>query len=79
MKTSDFDYYLPEELIAQHPKENREESRLLIVDRASQEIEERVFKDIIDYLNKCDLLVLNNTRVIQARIYGIKEGSEINV
>ncbi|MCQ2978860.1 MAG: tRNA preQ1(34) S-adenosylmethionine ribosyltransferase-isomerase QueA [Clostridia bacterium] len=78
MKTADFDYYLPEELIAQHPLSDRSSSRLMVVDRETGNLEEKIFKDIIDYLNPGDLLVLNDTRVIPARIYGIKEETGIN-
>lgn len=73
MKTSDFYYDLPEELIAQKPAENRTESRLLLVDRASNKVEHRVFKDIIDYLRPGDALVLNDTKVFKARLIGAKE------
>lgn len=76
MKTKDFYYELPEELIAQHPLKNREESRLLILDKETGEIEHKVFKDIIDYLNKGDCLVLNDTRVIPARLFGNRKGKE---
>lgn len=73
MKTSDFDYYLPEELIAQSPVEPRNSSRLMIYDRQSKRIIHAVFKDIIDYLQKGDVLVLNNTRVLPARLFGKTE------
>ncbi len=73
MKVSDFNYYLPEELIAQVPIEKRDESRLMILNRKKQTIEHKVFKDIINYLNSGDCLVRNNTKVIPARIYGKKE------
>ncbi len=76
MKTKDFYYELPEELIAQHPLKNREESRLLILDRKTGEIEHRKFKDIVDYLNPGDCLVLNDTRVIPARLFGNRIGKE---
>lgn len=75
MNLSDFDYNLPEELIAQEPAKNRDESRLLILDKETGEIEHRIFKDIVEYLNPGDCLVLNDTRVIPARLYGVKEGS----
>ena len=75
MKTSDFWYDLPEELIAQSPVEPRDSSRLLIYDRQSKKIEHAHFRDIIDYLHSGDVLVLNNTKVIPARIYGRKENS----
>ena len=73
MKVSDFNYNLPEELIAQVPLEKRDESRLMILNREQQTIEHKVFKDIIDYLEPGDCLVRNNTKVIPARIYGKKE------
>ena len=73
MKVSEFNYDLPEELIAQTPIEKRDESRLMVLDRSKQTIEHKTFKDIIDYLEPGDCLVRNNTRVIPARIYGKKE------
>ena len=73
MKVSDFDYELPEELIAQIPIEKRDESRLMVLDREKQTIEHRKFKNIIEYLKPGDVLVRNNTKVIPARIYGKKE------
>lgn len=73
MKTDDFDYYLPEELIAQTPLAKRDDSRLLILDKKTGEIEHKHFYDIIDYLNPNDVLVINDTKVIPARIIGIKE------
>nr|WP_314277402.1 tRNA preQ1(34) S-adenosylmethionine ribosyltransferase-isomerase QueA [uncultured Peptostreptococcus sp.] len=75
MKTSDFKYELPESLIAQVPIEDRSSSRLMVVDRVTGQIEHRVFKDIIDYLEEGDCLVLNDTRVIPARLIGEKVGS----
>ena len=74
MKLSDFYYDLPEELIAQIPIEKRDESRLLVLNKENGEIEHKVFKNIIEYLNPGDCLVLNETRVIPARIYGKREG-----
>ena len=73
MKVSEFNYELPEELIAQTPIEKRDESRLMVLDREEQTIEHKTFKDIIDYLEPGDCLVRNNTKVIPARIYGKKE------
>ena len=73
MKLEEFDYYLPEELIAQVPIEKRDESRLLVVDKIEKTIEHKVFKNIIDYLEPGDCLVRNNTKVIPARLYGKKE------
>ena len=72
MKTSDFYFDLPEELIAQTPLEDRSNSRLMVLDKESGEIQHKVFKDIIEYLNPGDCLVLNNTRVIPARLIGEK-------
>ena len=73
MKTDDFDYYLPSELIAQTPLEKRDESRLLVLDKNNGEIEHKKFYDIIDYLEKGDALVINDTKVIPARIIGEKK------
>lgn len=73
MKTDDFDFELPEELIAQTPLKKRDTSKLLVLDKETGEIEDKHFKDIIDYLNPGDVLVMNNTKVIPARLYGIKE------
>ena len=75
MKTSDFNFDLPEELIAQVPIKDRTSSKLMVLDKETGEIEHRIFKDIIDYLNPGDCLVLNNTRVIPARLIGSKEGT----
>lgn len=79
MKLSEFNYELPKELIAQTPIEKRDESRLMILDREKQTIEDKTFKDIIDYLEPGDCLVRNNTKVIPARLYGIKEETGANV
>ena len=73
MKVTDFDYELPEELIAQTPIKKRDESRLMILNRKNQTIEHKIFRDIIDYLKPGDVLVRNNTKVIPARLYGKKE------
>ena len=73
MKVSDFDYELPEDLIAQVPIKKRDESRLMLLNREKKTIEHKKFMDIIDYLNPGDCLVRNNTKVIPARIYGKKE------
>ncbi len=72
MKTSDFDYYLPPELIAQTPIEPRDTSRLMVVDRATGNITHRIFRDILEYLRPGDLLVGNDSRVIPARLHGVK-------
>lgn len=73
MRTSDFDYPLPESSIAQTPAEPRDSSRLLVLDRDTGKLEHRIFRDVTDYLNAGDLLVLNQTRVIPARIFARKE------
>lgn len=75
MQLKDFDFDLPKELIAQHPSEKRDECRLMLLDKNNGKIEHKVFKDIIDYLEPGDCLVMNDTRVIPARLIGIKEGS----
>ena len=79
MKVSDFNYNLPKELIAQVPIKNRDQSRLMVLDRKNKTIEHKIFKDIIDYLEPGDCLVRNNTKVIPARLYGIKEETGANV
>ncbi len=79
MKLSDFYYDLPEELIAQTPIEKRDESRLLVLDKKTGEIEHRTFKDIVSFLTPKDCLVLNETRVIPARVYGVKKGTDSKV
>jgi len=73
MKTSDFYYELPQELIAQEPLEDRSSSRLLVFDRKSGKIEHRIFRDIKEYLKPGDCLVLNDTRVMPARLLGVRE------
>ena len=73
MELSEFNYDLPQELIAQVPIKDRDESRLLVLDRKNKTIEDKIFKDIIDYLEPGDCLVRNNTKVIPARLYGKKE------
>lgn len=72
MKVSDFYFELPEELIAQDPLENRSKSRLMVLDRKTGNIEHKIFEDILDYLNPGDCLVVNNTKVIPARLYGTR-------
>ena len=72
MKTSDFYYDLPEELIAQKPVYPRDSSHLMVIDRKKDTIEHRIFRDVIEYLNPGDVLVVNETRVIPARLYGVK-------
>lgn len=76
MKTKDFDYYLPEELIAQHPVDKRDECRLMVLDKKTGDVDHKVFKDILDYLNEGDCLVLNDTRVMPARLIGEKEDTK---
>ena len=73
MKTSDFDFDLPQELIAQTPILNRDQSRLLVLDKKTGDIEHHIFKDIVNYLNPGDVLVINDTKVIPARLMGVKE------
>lgn len=75
MKVTDFDFYLPEELIAQCPLEKRDEARLMLLDKNTGEIEHKIFKDIIYYLEPGDCLVLNDTRVLPARLIGSKENT----
>ncbi|MHC5200617.1 tRNA preQ1(34) S-adenosylmethionine ribosyltransferase-isomerase QueA [Myroides sp. LJL119] len=81
MKLSNFNFDLPEELLAEFPAENRDESRLMVVDRAKGSIEHKLFKDLIDYFDEGDVMVLNNTKVFPARLYGNKEktGARIEV
>ena len=79
MKTSDFYFDLPQELIAQDPLEDRSSSRLMVLDRKTGEIEHHIFKEVIDYLNPGDCLVVNNTKVIPARLFGSKEGTEAKI
>lgn len=79
MKVEDFDFYLPEQLIAQTPLENRAASRLMIVDRNTGEIEHKIFENIIDELHEGDCLVLNDTRVMPARLFGIKDGTGAHI
>ena len=75
MDVKEFDYELPEELIAQDPIEHRDESRLMILDRESGEIQHKIFRDILEELEPGDCLVINNTRVLPARLYGVREGT----
>jgi S-adenosylmethionine:tRNA ribosyltransferase-isomerase len=79
MRVDDFDYQLPEQLIAQRPCDKRDESRLLVVHRASDTYEHKHFYDIINYLEPGDCLVLNNSKVLPARLFGIKEGTGAKV
>ena len=81
MKLSKFKYNLPDELIALHPTQNRDESRLMVLNRNTGEIEHKIFKDVVDYFNNNDIMVFNNTKVFPARLYGNKEktGAQIEV
>lgn len=81
MKTSDFNFNLPTELLAEHPSEHRDEARLMVLNRKTETIEHKLFKDVIDYFNEDDLFVFNNTKVFPARLYGNKEktGAKIEV
>ncbi|MBQ3664544.1 MAG: tRNA preQ1(34) S-adenosylmethionine ribosyltransferase-isomerase QueA [Lachnospiraceae bacterium] len=79
MKLSDFSYELPQELIAQDPLENRSSSRLMLLDRKTGEIEHKIFSDVMDYLNPGDCLVINDTRVIPARLIGLKEDTQAQI
>ena len=79
MKTDDFDFELPEELIAQEPILKRDSSRLMVVDKKTGSISHHVFTDIVDLLNKGDVLVLNDTKVIPARLFGIKENTNAHI
>ena len=78
-KKSTYNYYLPEELIAQEPANPRDSARLLVYNKQTKQMEHKVFSDILDYLNKGDVLVLNSSRVIPARIFGIKEETGANI
>ncbi|MFA5574321.1 MAG: tRNA preQ1(34) S-adenosylmethionine ribosyltransferase-isomerase QueA [Brumimicrobium sp.] len=81
MKLSEFNFDLPEELIAKHPAENRDESRLMVIHKDTGEIEHKMFKDIIDYFDEGDVMICNNTKVFPARLHGFKEktGARIEV
>jgi len=81
MKLSHFNYELPEGLVAEYPNKNRDESRLMVIDRSDYSIKHRLFKDMIEYFNEDDVIVLNNTKVFPARLYGNKEktGARIEV
>jgi len=81
MKLSDFNFNLPEELIAEYPSDNRDESRMMVIHRETGKIEHKLFKDIINYFDEGDVMIMNNTRVFPARMYGNKEktGAKIEV
>ena len=76
MKLSQFKFDLPRELLAEHPAENRDESRLMVLDRKNQTIEHKMFKDVLDYFDEGDTMILNNTKVFPARLMGKKEKTE---
>lgn len=79
MRVKDFDYELPEKLIAQKPADKRDNSRLMVIHRSDGSIEHRHFYDILDYLNTGDCLVLNNSKVLPARLYGVKKSTGANI
>ncbi|MNK01329.1 S-adenosylmethionine:tRNA ribosyltransferase-isomerase [compost metagenome] len=81
MKLSNFNFNLPKELLAEFPAENRDEARLMVIDRKTNTIEHKLFKDVLDYFDEGDVMVLNNTKVFPARLYGNKEktGARIEV
>ena len=81
MKLSQFKFDLPEKFVAEHPSDNRDESRLMVLDRANQKIEHKMFKDVLDYFDDGDVMITNNTKVFPARMYGNKEktGAKIEV
>lgn len=81
MKLSNFNFNLPTELLAEHPAESRDEARLMVIDRKTKKIEHKLFKDVLDYFDEGDVMVLNNTKVFPARLYGNKEktGARIEV
>lgn len=81
MKTSDFKFDLPKDLLAEYPAEHRDEARLMVLNRENQTIEHKVFKDLVDYFDENDLMIFNNTKVFPARLYGNKEktGARIEV
>ena len=80
MKVEDFNYHLPPEHIAQHPSEKRDHSKMMVINKANKSITHRQFKDITDYIKPDDLIVINNTKVIPARVFGTKEtGANIEI
>lgn len=79
MKLSEFKFDVPEELIAQYPVEKRDESRLMVLNRKAKSIEHRIFKDIVNYLHEGDVLVVNETKVFPARLFGVKEKTDARV
>ena len=81
MKLSEFNFDLPEELIANYPSDNRDEAKLMVIHRDTGKIEHKLFKDLINYFEEDDVMIMNNTRVFPARMYGNKEktGAKIEV
>ena len=81
MKLSEFKFALPAELVAQHPAANRDEAKMMVINRKAGTIEHKIFKDIINYFDEGDIMVMNNTKVFPARLYGNKEktGAKIEV
>ncbi|MCX7761069.1 MAG: tRNA preQ1(34) S-adenosylmethionine ribosyltransferase-isomerase QueA [Hydrogenothermaceae bacterium] len=79
MRLEEFDYYLPKELIAKYPVEPRDSCRLMVLDRKTEKIEHRIFRDLPDYLSEGDLIVFNNSKVIPARLIGVKEGGRAKI
>ena len=81
MKLSEFNFDLTQELIAEYPSENRDECRLMVINRKTRKIEHKLFKDVLSYFDEGDVMILNNTRVFPARMYGNKEktGAKIEV
>ena len=79
MKTDDFDFELPENLIAQHPIKNRDQSRMMTLNKNTGKIEHHIFRDILNYLHKGDVLVLNDTKVLPARLFGEKEETKAHI
>ncbi|XOD68972.1 MAG: tRNA preQ1(34) S-adenosylmethionine ribosyltransferase-isomerase QueA [Flavobacteriales bacterium AspAUS03] len=79
MKTSDFNFELPPKLLAERPAQERDESRLMVIDRKKNQIEHKVFKDLLEYFQEDDVMILNNTKVFPARLYGSKEKTEAQI
>ena len=81
MKLSEFRFHLPSELVADRPAKQRDESRLMVLNRKNQTIEHKVFRDVLDFFQDGDVLIINNTKVFPARLYGRKEktGAKIEV
>ena len=79
MKLSQFKFKLPDELIAQHPSEVRDECRLMVVDRRTGEVSHHIFKELIDYFDEGDVIVFNDTKVFPARLYGNKEKTNARI